>query len=215
MSRAIQRTPRTEPSQLMVLSDLQLLDAVLSGDEVAWRELLRRFRGLMFRCIHKAIGKFDNVLPSEAADEIFSEVCLNLLRNDMRKLRLYDPEKGSKLGSWIGLISINSAYDHLRSCARQPILDQIDGTPDRVDQAPSPLETLLDKERSARLYELTRDFSARDRRFMELYFSYGMSPAEVAQRMEISIKTVYSKKNKIRKRLLAMTEQVRPEALAA
>ena len=197
------------------LSDLALLDEVLSGDESAWRELLRRFRGLIYRCIHKAIAKFDSVLPSEAADEIFSEVCFNLLRNDMRKLRLYDPNKGSKLGSWIGLISINSAYDHLRTCARQPILDQIDGTPDRPDQAPSPLDRLLCKERSARLYEMARDFSPRDRRFMELYFNQGMSPAEVAQRMEISVKTVYSKKNKIRKRLLAMTTHERPAALAA
>lgn len=208
-------TPNALTSRYPELSDLALLDEVLSGDEFAWRELLRRFRGLIYRCIHKAIAKFDNVLPSEAADEIFSEVCFNLLRNDMRKLRLYDPDRGSKLGSWIGLISINSAYDHLRTCARQPILDQIDGTPDRADQAPSPLDNLLCKERSAQLYQLARDFSPRDRRFMELYFSQGMSPAEVAQRMEISVKTVYSKKNKIRKRLLAMTADERPAAMAA
>ena len=37
------------------------------------------------------------------------------------------------------MISINSAYDHLRKCARQPILDQIDGCPDQIDTAPQPL----------------------------------------------------------------------------
>ncbi|MBW2734885.1 MAG: sigma-70 family RNA polymerase sigma factor [Deltaproteobacteria bacterium] len=188
-------------------ADLALLARVLEGENQAWRELIARYRGLIFRCIHKAIGKFDSVLPSEAPEEIFSEVCFNLLRNDMRKLRLYDPERGSKVGSWIGLISINSAYDHLRSCARQPALDQIDGVPDRVDQAPGPLDNLLAQERRNHLDEMTCDFSARDRRFVDLYFRHGMSAKEVAQQMDISVKTVYSKKNKIRKRLLAMSSQ--------
>lgn len=185
-------------------ADLALLARVLEGEDRAWRELIARYRGLIFRCIHKAIGKFNSVLPSEAPEEIFSEVCFNLLRNDMRKLRLYDPARGSKLGSWIGLISINTAYDHLRSCARQPMLDQIDGVPDRMDQAPGPLDHLLAKERREHLDEMTRDFSARDQRFVDLYFRRGMSANEVARQMEISVKTVYSKKNKIRKRLLAM-----------
>jgi len=214
-TRTPDQTWSWQQSRHQELPDLELLAAVLAESELAWRELLRRYRGLIYRCIHKAIAKFDSVLPSEAAEEIFSEVCFNLLRKDMRKLRLYDPTRGSKLGSWIGLISINTAYDHLRACARQPILDHIDGTPERIDQAPSPLDALLDKERSSLLYDMTRDFSPRDRRFVELYFGRGMSPSEVAQRMEISIKTVYSKKNKIRKRLLAMTMQSHPEAMAA
>ena len=203
------------PSRYLELPDLELLASVLAGYDGAWREFLRRFRGLIFRCIHKTIVKFDNVLPSEAAEEIFSEVCFNLLRKDMRKLRLYDPTRGSKLGSWIGLISINTSYDHLRSHARRPILDQIDGTPDRPDLAPSPLDTLLVRERSARLYDMARDFSPRDRHFIELYFGLAMSPAEIAQRMDISVKTVYSKKNKIRKRLLKMARPDHAPALAA
>jgi RNA polymerase sigma-70 factor (ECF subfamily) len=203
------------------LPDLELLEVILSDNPAvkgentrAWAEFVRRFRGLIYRCINKSIAKFDSVLPSEAADEIFSEVCFNLLRNNKRKLRLYDPERGSKLSSWIGLIAVNSSYDHLRSCARQPMLDQIDGTPDRVDDRPSPLDNLLKKEQWVRLSELAADFSARDRRFMELYYHRGLSPSEIALRMEISVKTVYSKKNKIRKRLLAMSAGER-QSLAA
>jgi len=41
---------------------------------------------------------------------------------------------------------------------------------------------------------------------MELYFQRGMEPAEVARLMNISVKTVYSKKNKIRNRLVAMAQ---------
>lgn len=197
------------------LSDLALLEHVLAHQERAWRELLRRFRGLIYRCITKALHKYESLLSNEDMDEIFSEVCFNLLRNDMKKLRAYDPDRGSKLGSWIGLISINTAYDHLRVTARQPVLDRVEGAPERPDGAPGPLERLLQKERWSCLNHLAADFSARDQKFLELYYGRGMDPGEVARLMNISVKTVYSKKNKIRKRLLAMAGTVRPAAALA
>jgi len=197
------------------LDDLDLLQEVLSQDEHAWRELIRRFRGLIYRCITKVLCKYESVLSNEDVNEIFSEVCVNLLRNDMKKLRAYDPERGSKLGSWIGLITINTAYDHLRVTARQPVLDRIDGLLDREDSCPDPLDQLLEKERYCRLTNLALDFSPRDQRFLELYYGRGMQPSEVARVMNISVKTVYSKKNKIRNKLVALAQATQPEALAA
>jgi len=202
------------PEDFKTLGDLDLLQHVLAQNERAWRELIRRFRGLIFRCITKVLCKYESVLSNEDASEIFSEVCFNLLRNDMKKLRAYDPARGSKLGSWIGLITINTAYDHLRVTARQPVLDRIDGILDREESGPSPLDQLLEKERFRRLNSLAMDFSPRDQRFLELYYGYGLQPSEVARAMNISVKTVYSKKNKIRNRLVELAQLTRPEAEA-
>ena len=80
------------------LDDLSLLSAVLDQDELAWQELLRRFRGLIFRCSSKILGRYESVLSNETLNDVFSEVCVNLLRNNMKKLRVYDPQRGSKLG---------------------------------------------------------------------------------------------------------------------
>jgi RNA polymerase sigma-70 factor (ECF subfamily) len=197
------------------LSDMSLLDAVLAHDEIAWRELIRRFRGLIYRCVMKVLCKYESVLSNEDVNEIFSEVCFNLLRDDMKKLRAYDPTRGSKLGSWIGLISINTSYDHLRVTARQPILDRLDGCFESEDARPGPLDQLLERERWYRLNDLASDFSPKDQRFMELYFARGMAPTEVARLMKISVKTVYSKKNKIRNRLVALAHAAQPQAMAA
>jgi RNA polymerase sigma-70 factor, ECF subfamily len=197
------------------LSDANLLKAVFYNDEIAWRELIRRFRGLIYRCITKVLCKYESVLSNEEVNEIFSEVCLNLLRDDMKKLRAYDSRRGSKLGSWIGLISINTAYDHLRVTARQPLLDRLENSFEREDYHAGPLEMLLEKERWLRLSSLTSDFSPKDQTFVELYFSRGMAPTEVARLMKISIKTVYSKKNKIQNRLVALAHALPPEAMAA
>jgi len=186
------------------LSDTDLLQAVFTKDQAAWRELLRRFRSLIFRCITKVAGKYDAVLSNEDVNEIFGDVCINLLRDDMRKLRVYDPARGSKLGSWLGLLAINTAYDYLRATSRRPLLDKLDGAQDRPAAGPSALDALLDKERWDYLNSLMCDFSDRDRRFVELYYGQGMLPEEVAAAMHISVKTVYSKKNKLRTKLEAL-----------
>ena len=201
--------------QLSEVADDVLLRAVLRRDERAWCELLRRFRGLIYRCITKVLCRYESVLCNETVNEVFSDVCLNLLRNDLKKLRAYDPARGSKLGTWIGLLTIHTAYDHLRVTARQPVLDRIDGVLDREDCVPGPLDQLLDKERWDHVNDLAADFSSRDQRFIELYFGRGLTPSEVAQVMNISVKTVYSKKHKIQNRLVALAQSAQPAAMAA
>ena len=65
------------------------------------------------------IAKRRNAKNGSSANEIFGDVCFNLLRDDMRKLRLYDASRGTKLSSWIGMIATNVAYDYLRGTARE------------------------------------------------------------------------------------------------
>jgi RNA polymerase sigma-70 factor (ECF subfamily) len=187
-----------------LLSDARLLERTCAKDELAWRELIRRFRGLIFRCISKVAGKYGAVLAAEDVNEIFGDVCINLLRDDTRKLRAYDPSRGAKLSSWLGLITINTAYDYLRQTARRPLLDRLDGAPERAGETPSALDDLIEKERWSCLNALLSEFSDRDRRFVELYYGAGLMPDEVAARMGISVKTVYSKKNKLRTKLQAL-----------
>src|SRR5215212_5017033 len=125
-----------------------------------------------------------------------------LVRDDFRKLRLWDARRGTKLSSWIGMISTNTAYDYLRGTARRPILDRIDGVPDMFDpNERSPLDSLLEAERRGELNAMLSDYSDKDRTFVALYYAQGLPAEEVAEEMGISIKTVYSKKHKLLSRL--------------
>ncbi len=197
-------------SDLSPLSDLQLLERVLAHDEAAWRELLRRFRPLMVRCIASALvrhGQPRFAVSELETDEIFADVCIQLLHGNLHKLRSYDPARGTKLSSWLGLLAIHTAYDHLRAHRRRPpVSASIDRVAEPATSAPSALEVLLDRERSCHLRTLlyTEDLSDRDRRFIELYYGQGLSPDEIAAAMGISVKTVYSKKIKIRIKLAAL-----------
>ena len=100
------------------------------------------------------------------------------------------------------MIATNVAYDYLRGTARRPMLDRIDGVPDiENEDAESPLDGLLSKERRARLNEMLADYSDKDRTFVSLYYAQGLDAEEVAEEMKISVKTVYSKKHKLLARL--------------
>lgn len=184
-------------------SDRELLKFVLKSEARGWAELVRRFKPLIYRCITKVTLKYAPTLSSADLDEIYADVMMQLVRDDMHKLRIYNPARGTKLGSWIGMISVNAAYDFLRSAGRRPLLDKVDGQLDPHEECDrTPLDELIEKERWDHLNELLADFTDKDRTFVELYYQKGMEADEIAAEMQISLKTVYSKKHKIRAHLV-------------
>ena len=67
-----------------------------------------------------------------------------------------------------------------------------------------PLNVTLVKERASLVDVALAGFTSKDREFVELYFGEGLGPDEVARRMGISVKTVYSKRHKIQRRLQSL-----------
>jgi RNA polymerase sigma-70 factor (ECF subfamily) len=189
-------------------TDRELLTRVLRSEERGWRELVRRYKALIYRCITKVTSKYAPNLSVADIDEVYAEVLMQLHRDDCHKLRLYDPNRGTKLGSWIGMIAVNAAYDYLRGVARRPFLDQLDGSLDPHQPCDrTPLDELIDKERWDTFMSMLGDFSEKDRTFMVLYYARGLEAEEVAEEMRISLKTVYSKKHKIRAHLQRCLEK--------
>jgi RNA polymerase sigma-70 factor, ECF subfamily len=190
-------------------SDRELLKCVLRSEARGWAELVRRFRPLIYRCITKVTLKYAPSLGSADLDEIYCDVMMQLVRDEMHKLRIYNPARGTKLGSWIGMISVNAAYDFLRSAGRRPLLDKVDGVLDPHEECDrTPLDQLIEKERWDHLNGLLQDFTDKDRTFVELYYQRGMEAEEIASEMQISLKTVYSKKHKIRAHLVRVLQTV-------
>jgi RNA polymerase sigma-70 factor, ECF subfamily len=184
-------------------TDRELLRHVLRSEGRAWAELVRRYRPLIYRCITKVTLKYAPTLGSADLDEIYADVMMQLVREDMHKLRIYNPARGTKLGSWIGMLSVNAAYDFLRSAGRRPLLDKVDGAIDPHEECDrTPLDQLIEKERWEHLNGLLSEFTDKDRTFVELYYQKGMEADEIAAEMQISLKTVYSKKHKIRAHLV-------------
>jgi RNA polymerase sigma-70 factor (ECF subfamily) len=182
---------------------MELREAMIAGEATGWNEFQRRYDRLIQRCILKVTRRFASVVTHEDVREIAATLSLSLLANDMHKLRSFDPDRGNRFSSWIGLLAINCAYDHLRQIKREPNKASLTEAFDLACHLPDPFDTVAERERADFAHKMLGDFTPRDRAFAALYFGEGMDPDEIAKRMRISVKTVYSKKHKIKARLEA------------
>ncbi len=183
------------------VEELILLEGLLVNNPRAWREFGVRYERLIQRCISKVTRRFGSRVSAEDVREIQGQLVLSLLANDKHKLRSFDPERGSRFSSWIGMLAINAAYDYLRSIRREPNKTALSEAVDLPADVSDPFEQAAERERAGLAARMLSDFSERDRTFAALYFGEGMDPVEIAERMNISIKTVYSKKHKIQSKL--------------
>lgn len=194
------------------LEEQRLLAGLLGDDPVAWREFNSRYARLIFRCITRVTSRFSSVVGPDDVREIYAVLCVQLLANDKHKLRSFEPGRGSKLGSWIGLLAMHGAYDYLRSLRREPKRGTMTEAEALSSELPDPFETCQLRQRAGLVSELLEEFTAKDREFITLYYGESVEPEEIARLMGISVKTVYSKKHKIRARLEALLGSARAAA---
>ena len=202
----------TTTTDITELSETQLLSRMLLRDGRAWREFHHRYDRLIFRCIHKVTGRFPGSITSEDVREIYAMFLLGLNKRNMHKLRTFDPERGNKLSSWVGMLATNCAWDYLRGVARRPQTTTLADAEQIGSMDDDPYQELLDKQRWAVVNTVLAQFSDKDQQFVRLYFMEGLEPEAVAEEMGISVKTVYSKKHKIRCRLQRALEPVVAQA---
>ena len=145
---------------------------------------------------------------------VHAQLLVSLLANDKHKLRSFDPTRGSRFSSWVGLLAINCAYDYLRSLKREPNKTGLSEAFDLVCDLPDPFDQASNKQRAEIAAKMLADFSEKDRDFAALYFGEGMEPAEIAARLNISVKTVYSKKHKLQSRMESFLAETNAELAA-
>lgn len=196
------------------LGELELLERMFSKSGAAWREFHRRYDRLIWCCVGKVTNRFPSVLGPHDVQEIYANLYVGLMANDLHKLRSFNPERGNKLGTWVGLLAVHTAWDYLRTLTRQPVGDPLSVVEDSPAMEESPFEQVARREDCDRVARMVSGLSRRDRTFVRLYFVDGCTPEEVAEAMGISVKTVYTKKHKIRTRLERLLEEHRDSVAA-
>ena len=201
-------SPRNVPAAAVaaepVDADAALLGGLLANDPSAWRTFNTRYARLVYSCISRVMARFSTVTSGDDVREVYATLCVQLLANDKKKLRSFEASRGTKLGSWLGMLAVHAAYDHLRAVRRTPLYGSLVEAESMCAEQPSPFEQSLSRERAAHVTRLMDSLSDKDKLFFRLYFADGLSPEAVAERMGISIKTVYSKKHKITAKLEAL-----------
>jgi RNA polymerase sigma-70 factor (ECF subfamily) len=191
--------------------DAALLEGLLNNDRAAWRTFETRYGRLILSCIARVTSRFVCVRPDDVR-EIQATLYLELISNDKKKLRSFEQNRGTRFGTWLGLLATHTAYDFLRRARRDSKCDGIEGAEALRADTPDPSDYTLIRERAALVSRLLDTLSAKDREFVELYYGEGLPAEEVAERMQISVKTVYTKKHKLQGRLEGLLGESRVAA---
>lgn len=184
--------------------ELTLLARLLTDEPLAWRDFDRSYGRLITATIARILSKFGMVTGSEDVHEVRSAFLLELLANGKSKLRAFSADRGVRLSTWISMLASHSAYDFLRKRRKDPVSEFEWDADTLSSDTPDPYSLCETSERIRLVTAVMSEFSAKDREFLELYFGDGLPPEEVASRMRISVKTVYTKKHKITGRLGAL-----------
>ena len=197
------------PAALSRQQELELLEGLIAGSEEAWRHFRQQYDRLIFRCVRRATYRFSAIIRREDEHEIYANLMLQLLAHNKRKLRMFEPGRGYKLSTWRGLLASHAAYDYLRSLRRElPRVPLSEAEVPHCDGT-SPFEQVQHAQRRRVMAGWLAHLSAKDQQFVALYFNRGLSPEDVANAMNISVKTVYSKRHKIQSRLEAVASAER------
>jgi len=190
------------------VDDLELLRRVLTRDHDAFEAFYARFRNLVLACVSRVCARAGVRLQSDDLADLVSEVTLNMVANDYRRLRLYRTDGGCSVSSWVGVIASSTAHDFLRKERRRRLDPMLDSELERIaTPVDGPDHDLIDRQQRKFVDDALAQFSARDRDFVRLYFVDALDPETIAERMNVSVSTVYSKKAKIKTRLRALAAE--------
>ncbi len=188
--------------------DLELIRGLLANRADAWRELIQRFGPIMQARIRRIICRFPGLVSLDEVEDVYSNLLVALNARDMHKLRCYEPGRGRSLASWLGMLASHSAWDYLRSVQRRRSTQATSDVENLPCVFGCPEESLLQEQRRTWVSSLLADLSDRDRDFVRLYYMDGEEAEDVAASMNISVKTVYTKKHKIQARLASEVQRV-------
>ncbi len=186
-----------------MLDETSLIPNLLKNDERAWRTFHEVYASRLHGAISRVTRRFPQLGGTDHVDEIYGTLCLRLLSDDKRRLRSFDPGRGTPLGAWLCTLARNSAHDFLRNRLRQPWLGRLAEEVTEAEprsEEPDAFSLCAQAEQARRLDELMSTLSERDQEFLDAYLE-GKEPTEIAAELGISVSTVYSKKHKILARL--------------
>ena len=168
---------------LKKLSDNQLLNAYLSGNENAITALVNRHRRRIFDYIHMMVKDRD------VADDIFQETLIRVLRfvNDGRYT------ENGKFLSWVLRIAHNQVIDHFRQKKQQNNVSEGEVGYDLLNNKKFSDTTVEEKMVSAQIEADVRkllDYLLKEQKEVVMMRYYmGLSFKEIAEQTEVSINT--------------------------
>lgn len=168
--------------QITMLTDKELINSYLSGDEQCFQELLNRYEDKIFTSIYMFVKN------TELAEDIFQEVFIKII-NTLRAGK-YNHE--GKFGPWAMRIAYNMCVDNFRKSKRRPqinpteefdIFDVLEVEDDNIET------TMIKDETFSKVRQLVELLPPEQKEVVILRHYADLSFKEIAQLTRVSINT--------------------------
>lgn len=167
----------------MGADEAALVQRCLSGDQDAWRELVRVYGPVVLAVVRRVLGTRDE----DEAEDLCAEVFRSLIEEGGARLRVYDPRYA--LSTWLGAIARSVALDRLRSRRAAERAERRAPPPAEEE---SPLEQAARGETSRAVEAILRELSPRERLVVRLFYYRGLRYREIASALGMPVNTVSS-----------------------
>jgi RNA polymerase sigma factor (sigma-70 family) len=184
------------------ISDGQLIDAVIRGDQAAYRSLIDRYQKYVFTIAYNILKNREEA--EEAAQDVFIKV--------YKTLRGF--ERKSKFSTWLYTIAYRTALDyqkkkryHTRSIDSEESYLQIEDTISK-----NPDQSMHQADLKEKLKAAIQQLKPADASVITLFYLHEKSVQEVAQIMDLTVSNVKTKLHRLREALRQQLEkQLRTE----
>ena len=195
------------------LSDRELLKKCIEDNPDAGDFFVEKYSNLIYSSIHKTLKRYSaNCLEDDIAD-MHNNIFESLFKDDRRKLKQFRGENNCTLATWLGVIAMNNALNFISrnkvhcSLDDNPAQDtfniyKILGTDSQV------LDQLIDAEEKQLLEIAISELKANDILLIKHYSRDNRKPEEIAELMNITTSTVYSKISRIKEKLKKILENI-------
>lgn len=160
--------------------DALVIGQVLAGNPEAFRTLVERYQGLVFRTAYGMAGN------KEAAQDATQEIFLRVYR----RLQQFDTKQ--TFGAWIKRITVNYMLDEWkkRQIMTDSMHDEEGAEIDYADQTADPFQALCESEQEALLWQAIESLPEKYRTVIVLRHLEEMRYEEIADKLGIPIGTV-------------------------
>lgn len=166
-------------------SDDFWLEALRSGDEEAFRLLVDRFQDKIFKTCLSILNDRDD------ADDLTQEVFIEAFRS----IRSFKSQ--STLSTWLYRIAVNKSFNFIRSAKRKAFLQtvgllQIPDIPEKPVNFDAEDESEVLKQQKKLIWQAIRSLPEKQKAAFVLHKITGLSYAEIAQTLRITLPAVES-----------------------
>ncbi|MFC1858267.1 RNA polymerase sigma factor [Thermodesulfobacteriota bacterium] len=186
--------------------DFELIAKCLAGDARAAETFVRRYSDIIYRSLQHTLIEKHIPFTREDLKDLHNTVFLQLFDNNGRKLRQFKGKNGCSLATWIKIISVRSTLNFIRKKGHDGITGRkqqvsIEDYQEFADEKEGTW-TLLERSEKERLLRNGTDLlSARYKLFFKLHFDHGLTIAEIADALQLSIQNAYTLKHRLIQKL--------------